>query len=265
MRDPNLPKLEQHDAEALAAGYSPAIRALDYFSVVSFFVVVIWQAVRLSHHVEGAGWLVVAAGLTGYLFADFVSGFVHWLADTWGSVDMPIIGKALLRPFREHHVDPEAICRHDFIETNGNNCLICLPAGALALFVPLEEKWLLFGTAALLSTMIWVFGTNQFHKWAHLRTPNKAIAFLQKTHLVLPPDHHAIHHTAPFATHYCITAGWMNWPLSWTRFFRILERGVTASFGILPRRDDLGEKAAEAVQAAHDDEEATEPGAAAEI
>src|SRR6185437_6894476 len=86
------------------------------------------------HDIAAHPWVAGAGLFTSYVAADFISGFVHWLADTWGRVTMPVIGQALLRPFRLHHVDQKEITRHDYIETNGANCMISLPGIALSLW-----------------------------------------------------------------------------------------------------------------------------------
>ncbi|MGQ0505980.1 MAG: fatty acid desaturase family protein [Myxococcaceae bacterium] len=241
--------LKQHDAQALAQGYDWKLRLLDLASITVFLGLEAGIVYRVSQHIAESPWLVLSAVLLGYLGADFVSGFVHWMADTWGSVNMPVIGQALIRPFREHHVDPEAITRHDFIETNGNNCLISLWVAVIALLLPLgpDHLFSLFMTTWMGALILWVMFTNQFHKWSHLRNPPPAISLLQRMHLILPPSHHNVHHTPPFNKYYCITVGWVNWPLTWFRFFPTLERIVTALTGLIPRQDDIGEKAARAV------------------
>jgi len=224
-------------------GYSPVFRKVEIASITLFILAEAFLAARLWPLVASQPGVSVLVMVAAYLGADFVSGIVHWMAATWGSAELPIIGKALVRPFREHHVDPKGITRHDFIETNGANCLISLPSAAAAV-------WLLDGQqgtrelAALFLALLILFVmlTNQFHKWSHTDAPGAWVRFLQKTHLILPVDHHEQHHRAPYAKNYCITAGWMNYVLERIHFFRGLERLVTATTGYLPREDDLAAK-----------------------
>lgn len=49
------------------------------------FIVLHFRLENLNH--------IVAAAFCGIITADFASGLVHWAADTWGSVELPIVGK----------------------------------------------------------------------------------------------------------------------------------------------------------------------------
>jgi len=73
-------------------------------------------------------WLAPILAVLAYLAADFLSGFVHFLADNFGSYDTPIIGPNFIEPFREHHIDPKGIVGNDFVDANGNNSLRAFPS-----------------------------------------------------------------------------------------------------------------------------------------
>jgi len=251
------PSAGRRDALVLARGYTPAARALDWVAVLTFGAVLLWLLVRLWPAVLASPWWALSAALLGYLAADLISGLVHWGADTWCSVDLPVLGRTFLRPFREHHLDPTAITRHDFVETNGNSCLFSFPLLVLAVFLAPQspEDQNPFWSTFLGALVFWVMCTNQFHKWAHTAFPRAPVAWLQRWHLVLPPAHHATHHAYPFTRSYCITTGWMNGPLNALGVFPTLERAITALTGALPRADDLGPAGARAT--------APEPGHAA--
>ena len=245
------PQIVQRSRSALREGYSPAMRRFELASIVVYGIAMAALTLRLAPNVGRAPWLVLTAIMLGFVAADFVSGVVHWAADTWGSPDWPIVGQALIRPFREHHVDQKEITRHDFVETNGNNCFISIPFGVGAALLPQGPGRIfnLFAASFLGSLILWVLFTNQFHKWAHLDRPSRAIALLQRWNLALPPEHHSVHHQAPYAKYYCITVGWLNEPLHRIRFFPALERVVSALTGLVPREDDLGKRAALALVA----------------
>jgi len=238
-------ELEQHDAQSLAEGYSPLVRFTEVASVMVFLAGEGWLAYRVWPHGHmHAWWVWLLAGLGAYIFADFISGLFHWMGDTWGSPDMPILGKVFVRPFREHHVDQLAITRHDFLEINGANCLIALPPLAMLHFIPLTSSFGVLAAGFFGVFLFWIFLTNQFHMWAHIEHRPKLVIWAQKYHLILPKEHHQIHHAAPYLKYYCITNGWLNAPLHHLRFFRISERIISAITGLVPREDDIGEVAA---------------------
>lgn len=227
--------------QELASGYTAQNRRIDVLAILVFFACEVWLWWHLSPALVLHPFLGILGLLGGYVLADFVSGIVHWLGDTWGTTKTPLFGQTFIRPFREHHLDETAITRHDFIETNGGNCFaslfILIPANLL---VP--ETWgsiSLFLYTVFASTTLSIFGTNQFHKWAHNLEVPAFIRWLQNQRLILSPTHHAKHHANPFDRYYCITVGWLNPFLTRINFFRKLEKAVTRLTGALPRTEDL--------------------------
>jgi len=193
------------------------------------------------------GPMVPLAILAGYLFADFASGFVHWLGDNYGSEDWPIIGPGFIRPFRHHHVAPKDICDHGFVELNGNNCMASLMTfwwATIPAVTPESGHLVVFLGFFWLAVAWFTFATNQFHSWAHVDQPPRLVKWLQNKRLVLHPEHHQIHHTPPHHQAYCITTGLLDKPLRWLAFFPILEWIIERVSGVAPlhrrrKKEDL--------------------------
>lgn len=226
--------------------YSLAFRCVEIGAFAVFLGEMAWLVLRLSRQAGAHPSVLVLASFLGFLSMDFLSGMFHWAGDTWGSVHWPVIGPTVLRTFREHHVDPEAITRHDVIEVNATSCMIAIPWLAWGLWGNASLFGQAFAAAIGLSAVL----TNQIHSWAHRPSNPWWIRALQKSGLILSPEGHALHHEKPFLDHYCITTGWLNKPFARIGFFRGLEWVIAKVTGAEPRAEDR--RAEQAVAAAHE-------------
>ena len=250
---------DDRDAAVLEAGYEKTHRLYELSGIVGAVIMACWLLLRIIQSAPVSFWWMTVAAFIGILAADFTSGFVHWMFDTWGSVDTPIVGRLAIRTFRHHHVDEKAITGHDFVETNGHNfALSLLPGTVGVLWVRPETatSFDVFFGIALLGLAVVNTWTSQIHKWAHTDERPGIVRLLQNARIILHPGHHAVHHKSPHRRNYCITLGWLNAPLRLIRFFETLERIITAVTGAIPRADDLGELAA--VDAVAEPDEARE-------
>ena len=148
-------------------------------------------------------------------------------------------------PFREHHIDPTAFTRRDFIVTWGDACMVTIPFLGMEVYLlySSEAKQIREMYTIFLLFIVWfitVAANNQTHKWAHTHTGNPAwVCWLQKMHLILPMAHHHLHHTPPHTIYYCIVTGWANYPLEFINFWRRLEWAIEKVTGLKPRQDDM--------------------------
>ena len=233
---------ERSPLPALTApsGRQLLVSGLWIFAAVALLIAV---TLRLSHQIDRWQWWIPVSFLLGVIVADFLSGVVHWAADTWGRADMPMIGKRVLFPFRVHHVNPDDILRRSFLDANGDVAAVTVPALIGLLFVPVDNAAGQIVSVAGIGCCAIGMLTNQIHQWAHRPSPPGSVRLLQALGLVLRPDDHARHHANPYDRHYCITTGWCNRLLELTGFFRRLETAVTALTGIRPREDEVAPRA----------------------
>lgn len=186
-------------------------------------------ALELAAGVRAAGAAAVLAALAAPLpalaAADLASGVVHWLCDRFGDERTPLVGRSVIAPFREHHVDPERLARKDFFDAASSNAwlALALQGGWLWLSQPPARASQVFAASFVLWLSTFVYLTNTFHQWAHRAAPPRLARWLQRWRLAIPPEHHARHHAAGDRA-YCVTTGWCNAALESARVFERVER-----------------------------------------
>ncbi|MCH8133493.1 MAG: hypothetical protein IIA30_13150 [Myxococcales bacterium] len=210
------------------------VRALYLAAIIAASALGILHLSQLIDLIAPTSWIALLAGLwVGALAADLVTGLVHWGCDTWGDEETPWIGSSLIRWFRAHHREPQAMLEHDWIEVNGAPALA---ASAAFLVLPCLGSQSAFGYAVAWSLIGAGALANQFHQWAHMDSPPLLIRKLQRSGLILSRVRHARHH-ALHTGGYCISTGWLNGLLDATGFWRVLEKSIAFVTGAEPRAD----------------------------
>lgn len=176
-------------------------------------------------------WMALEA-LGAWLFADFLTGLVHWWEDAYAQPDWPVIGPLVAEPNLLHHRDPRAMTRLPWWK----NVDVPVIAGALALA----------GLAALhalawplvLAIVLAAF-TNLVHRWAHQSAAEngRLITWMQDSGLIQSRAQHALHHRWPRKSHYCPLTNALNPVLERLDFWRRLERVILRVTGLRRRRE----------------------------
>ena len=235
----------RHNAAVLAAGYTRLQHCLNVTALLAFTALAVWIGDHVLSRPLGP-WHTLLGVLAGWVFTDFACGMIHWAGDTWGRPTMPVIGRMLVRSFREHHVDPAAITRHGTVQVLGEQAIFAVPLIVLLKFYdPGRDDAL--GAALLVcmyTVMIAAMVSNLFHRWAHMARPPWIARVMQRAGLIISFRQHARHHCPPYVTSYCIAIGWLNPLLDRIRFWRGLEWLVWKTTGAVPREDDLGREQA---------------------
>ncbi|MEM7453550.1 MAG: fatty acid desaturase CarF family protein [Planctomycetota bacterium] len=163
--------------------------------------------------------------------ADFITGFAHWLEDTYCLEDYPVIGGFICEPNIEHHIDPHLMVRTGtFFSRNILQWSLC--AGAFGLL------WLI-GLGNIYTFMILLLASfgNEVHRWNHMSKPGPVISFLKDFGIIQAHRQHSMHHKPPHKRYYCVLTSQVNAVLERVNFWRKLEWVVEKTTGISPKRE----------------------------
>lgn len=151
----------------------------------------------------------------GWLFADFLSGIIHYILDTIPykiEVNSFVVNKLNHHSynFKFHHEDPLSQFKYTDLENYGEMLVVSFIPFMLSLY---------FNSVFWFFCALGVSLTNMSHKWSHARNnyipiPN-VIKYLQNCRILLHPKHHKVHHEKE-VKHYCILNGVTSSMLDYT-------------------------------------------------
>lgn len=172
---------------------------------------------------------ILAQVIMCVLVADFMTGLVHWVEDTYGVPSWPIIGKLVIEDNIEHHRRPNLIGKMGtFFSRNLQPTILGLIT--ISIFLAFG----VFCWQILLVSFLAAMG-NEVHAWNHRRNNHWLIGSLQRSGLIQSRHQHNLHHKPPYDKYYCTLTGVTNEILEMLNFWRRLE-WVISIFGIHHKR-----------------------------
>jgi plasmanylethanolamine desaturase len=226
--------------------YPTSHRVFELASIATFSVFAVGLTQRVVVAVVDqwsllTAFAIAAMVVAGYAAADLASGVVHFLLDNFGSPKTPVIGEKFVKPFRDHHVDPMAMTRGDFVAVNADNVFVCLPV-LIPVFFLLDAAEHPFVGVFIVSLVGGVVMTNQLHKWAHVPNVPRLVAVAQRHGVVLSKAHHAVHHSGCNDRNFCITWGGVDIALN--RLMALRHRQAHTGVDAASRAVGQGDRAA---------------------
>lgn len=177
--------------------------------------------------------LLVVKVIVTWLAIDLISGFFHWLEDSYGHPDWPFVGRRVTKANLLHHARPRAFIHNSWYSSSELLLVACgialVVAFAIGRLTPMVVVAALLGVNA-----------NQVHKWSHRTTRENGwlITGLQRLRLIQSPRHHLAHHSNTQDSHYCVLTDFLNPVLDACRFWRALEFLIDRVFGVRRRDED---------------------------
>lgn len=152
------------------------------------------------------------------IVADFLTGFFHWLEDTYCLKDLNIPFVAgVCNSNINHHKDPQNMVRNEgLLYTNGTTFIVAIITYFI-IFLCIGFSWQLLLIAGLASV------GNQVHLWNHQSKTNYWVDFLKDSGIIQHQRQHSRHHIPPYDQAYCVLINFNNAWLDRTNFWRKLE------------------------------------------
>jgi uncharacterized iron-regulated membrane protein len=163
------------------------------------------------------------------LVADFISGLIHWWEDTYGLPTWPVIGRLVIEPNIDHHLNPGLMgTMAGFADRNYQPVLAALAVTGLA-WLAGWFSWPLAAIAVMASL------GNESHYWSHRGGNGPIVRFLHDACLVITPQQHAKHHKPPYDKYFCTITNLVNPVLERICFWKLLE-SLLLRAGLAPKR-----------------------------